>query len=108
MDWATSAISIFKPKPKTLVDQLSEILPMGEKASMGAGAAAYAIANPMVIVKGVPVLVVGYYTLPILLTGWAYLPWIWVTYEVYTKTDLIVNAYTVISATVGYIFGGSS
>lgn len=101
MEWVST---FFKPKPKTLVDQLSEILPAGESASLGAGAAAFALANPMVIVKGIPVLLVGYYTLPLLVTGWAYLPWIWVSYEVYTKTDIIAQTYAIVSTTAGYIF----
>lgn len=39
--------------------------------------------NPHVVFKGIPVLLAIYFFYPVLLVGWYYLPWVWVTFQVY-------------------------
>lgn len=100
MQWVTS---IFQPRRKTLVDKISEILPAGENNALTTGMTTYIMANPMVVVKSVPIVIIGFYSFPIILTGWAYLPWIWVSYELWTKTNLIAVTYNILSKSIQYV-----
>lgn len=40
-------------------------------------------AHPELLYKGVPIVLVGYLTLPLLISIWMWLPWLWAGYEVY-------------------------
>ena len=53
----------------------------------------YVTSNPSLILKGIPVVVVGWYAIPIVISAWMWLPWIWVSYEIYNKTDLIGKGF---------------
>jgi hypothetical protein len=116
MDWIKSYF--VKPKPKTITEKVTDLIPsaigvLGTINAIGATTTTATggivsptrfIVSPMTLVKGVPVAILGYYTIPVLIAGWLWLPWIWVAYEVYTTTEIIGRTYRCIRTTAGYIF----
>jgi len=48
----------------------------------------FLVANPQVVYKGIPLLLVIYLFYPLLLAGWYWLPWIWASYEVYNRIPI--------------------
>jgi hypothetical protein len=112
MEWVKSYFGM-TPKPKTVTEKIVDLLPstIGALGTINAvattipasGSVERSIVSPMTMIKGVPMLIVGYYTIPVLVTGWLWLPWIWVAYEIYTTTELIGKTYRCVRTTVGYV-----
>ncbi len=49
------------------------------------GAKMYVKANPDIVYKGVPLAVLLYFASPLVMTAWCWLPWMYISYNVYNK-----------------------
>lgn len=98
-------LQLIRPKPKTVVEQFAELLSTNRDIIAGTPKASLFLQAPstMTYIKGIPLVLVGYYTIPLVVTGWMWLPWIWVAYEVYSKTELISRTYYTVKATAEYL-----
>ena len=65
----------------------------------------YIVENPTIIIKGIPVILVGWYSIPLLISLGYWAPWIYVGYELYQKTSVAKQAYTIAKTTKEFIFG---
>jgi hypothetical protein len=117
MQWVSN---YFWPRPKTLGERIAEFVPLGPLAplvTLAGGAIGGPMTNPCTqlivrpqsyrfnLIRGLPIAVVGYYTLPLIVTGWTWLPWIWLGYELYIKTRMVSRTYHATRNTVGYLMG---
>lgn len=43
----------------------------------------YLLQHPGILYKGIPLVVIIWMVYPLLATAWAWLPWVWASYEIY-------------------------
>jgi len=58
--------------------------------------------NPDIIYKGAPLLVAFYFVSPVITTTWAWLPWIWASYDIARRIppEWVNGTYTSVKAYV--------
>lgn len=70
--------------PTLSLELTRELVPTVQEKNALAKVQEFIYNHPEIITKGIPLAVAVYILFPVFVTAWAWLPWIWASYQIYT------------------------